>query len=62
MGMKKATKDRINAAYDRGFTEGEKSGYERAKAEFEATQDAELRKSRSRTAFTDSLDGEADPE
>lgn len=35
MGMKKATKDRITAAYDKGFRDGLEHGYERAMVQSE---------------------------
>ena len=62
MAMKKATKERITAAYDKGFEDGDETGYQRAKAESALRQGAVLRQQDFRASFADTLDKEADPE
>jgi hypothetical protein len=62
MAMKKATKERINAAYDRGYADGDSNGYARAQGEHEAARVAANVKGNARKLFSESLDAEADPE
>lgn len=62
MAMKKATKERITAAYDKGFADGEKSGHARATEFSNAVKQALEREQQARTKFTLSLDAEGDPE
>lgn len=62
MGMKKATRERITAAYEKGFTDGETVGYDRAKAEFEARRSAVSRRTDARETFAESLKSEGEPE
>ncbi len=61
MGMKKATRDRITAAYDKGFVDGELSGHDRAEDERMAHRDAEARRLGSWASFAKSLEKESEP-
>ena len=62
MGMKKATKERITAAYEKGYGDGETAGRLRAEAGFEAVQMAGFTRIKALEEFAASLDSEADHE
>lgn len=61
MGMKKATRERITAAYDKGVEDGEINGYRRAKSELAVIDEARHRQLGQRLSFAQSLESEGEP-
>ena len=62
MGMKQATKDRLERVFDSGYRMGEQAGYERAMKESSLLAQAQSEQDRARTAFLAQLDAEPETE